>query len=552
MKIIAGGEDIAVLNKDGSFLDSSIDKAYENFTTYQEGNENGRFFFVRNVEEEDKPVVIKVPEELNGREYIFTTTIKASQTRIFPVAFKIPGTDVKLEYSISEIWLTHKYDKETAVVMYGTDGTQGEICLNLPTEQIVTVAGDIKKYDIGSGSSIVSYVHSKGNIIIIKAADVRFFILDESMIGRVETLKDGLLFHNAYYLENVSEEENIISLKAQVKENTNNCFEFYPVNEGTAFKQTLASLKTSEFTNRPAINWTSGWKYRADSEEINAAFDDSAWKYLENPVSLEEADLFKHGYYWYRAQFEADDDMEEGYLYYKHNDTDRYLLYINGELVFRSRNKSIDRHNITHVLKKGTNTIAILYANEFHNKSHPHEGALVKLSGIMNPLEIIGKYKNGEAAGITIKSFRVNYQLSGYNAGFHTLEYNDNDWQTALDVKKLVVGKEMGHVVWFRRHFTYNPEEGYLAPLQIVPIKADERLLIYVNGKSVAQYDIIGPQEEFYIPDCYLNDGDNVISMVLECPGFFEEIMSGYRRGYMYSPVVRPSYVAKKVEIVIK
>lgn len=552
MKIIAGGEDIAVLNKDGSFLDSSIDKAYENFTTYQEGNENGRFFFVRNVEEEDKPVVIKVPEELNGREYIFTTTIKASQTRIFPVAFKIPGTDVKLEYSISEIWLTHKYDKETAVVMYGTDGTQGEICLNLPTEQIVTVAGDIKKYDIGSGSSIVSYVHSKGNIIIIKAADVRFFILDESMIGRVETLKDGLLFHNAYYLESVNEEDNGISLKAQVKENTNNCFKFYPVNEGTAFKQTLASLKTSEFTNRPAIKWTSGWKYRADSEEINAAFDDSAWKYLENPVSLEEADLFKHGYYWYRAQFEADDDMEEGYLYYKHNDTDRYLLYINGELVFRSRNKSIDRHNITHVLKKGTNTIAILYANEFHNKSHPHEGALVKLSGIMNPLEIIGKYKNGEAAGITIKSFRVNYQLSGYNAGFHTLEYNDNDWQTALDVKKLVVGKEMGHVVWFRRHFTYNPEEGYLAPLQIVPIKADERLLIYVNGKSVAQYDIIGPQEEFYIPDCYLNDGDNVISMVLECPGFFEEIMSGYRRGYMYSPVVRPSYVAKKVEIVIK
>ena len=83
-------------------------------------------------------------------------------------------------------------------------------------------------------------------------------------------------------------------------------------------------------------------------------------------------------------------------------------------------------------------------------------------------------------------------------------------------------------------------------------MKADERLLIYVNGKPVAQYDIIGPQEEFYIPDCYLEEGDNVISMVLECPGFFEEIMSGYRRGYLYSPAVQPSYVSKKVDVTMK
>lgn len=569
MKIIAGGEGIAVLNKDGSFLDSSIDKAYENFTTYQEGNDNGRFFFVRNVEEENKSVVIKVPEELNGREYMFTTTIRAGQTHMFPIAFKIPGTDVKLNYSISEIWLIQKYKKETAVVMYGTDGMQGEICFNVPTEQVIAITGEIKKYNIGNDNTIVSYTHKKGNIVVIKAAEVYFFVLDESMIGRVEVLKDGLLFHNAYYLESVSEKDNSVSLKLQVKENTDTWFKFYPINEEAEFKKAYfngvetmlekcscgilsASLKISEFIDRPAVNWTSGWKYCADSDEIQETFDDSEWKYLEEPMSLEEADMFQHGYYWYRAQFEVNNDIEEGYLYYKHNDTDRYLLYINGELVFRSRNKSIDRHNITNVLKKGTNTMAVLYANEFHNKSHPHEGALVKLSGILNPMEITGKYKNGEAVNIAIKSFHVKYQLSGYNRGFHTSEYNDELWQVAKDAKKLVVGREMGHIVWFRRHFTYHPAEGYSAPLQIIPIKADERLLIYVNGKPVAQYDIIGPQEEFYIPDCYLKEGDNVISMILECPGFFEEIMSGYRRGYMYNPIVRPSYISKKEEVIIK
>ena len=196
--------------------------------------------------------------------------------------------------------------------------------------------------------------------------------------------------------------------------------------------------------------------------------------------------------------------------------------------------------------------MAVLYANEFHNKSHPHEGALVKLSGILNPMVITGAYKNGEEFQISLGSFRVNYQLSGYHAGFHTSEYDDASWQTAPDVRKLVVGRKMGHVVWFRRHFTYQPSEGYSAPLQIIPIKADERLLIYVNGKPVAQYDIIGPQEEFYIPDCYLKEGDNVISMVLECPGFFEEIMSGYRRGYLHNPIVQPSYVSKKLKVSMK
>lgn len=554
MKIIAGGENIAVLNEDGAFLDVSIDKAYENFTTYQEGNEDGRFFFVRNVEEADKPVTIQVPAELNDREYIFNTTIKANQTRMFPIAFKIPGTDVKLNYAISEIWMTQKYDSRTAVVMYGTEETEGELCLNVPAGQIVIEKGHAKKYDIGNGCSLVCYRH--GEPVIVRANDVTFFILGEQMIGRVDTLEDGLLMHNAYYLENIEETADDIRLKVQVKENTNTNFSFYPMKADKAAEKTVVretSIRTSQFSDRPAVEWTSNWKYCSDSPEICEDYDDSDWKYLEKPVSLEESDMFSHGYYWFRSQFEMKDDVQEGYLYFKHNETDRYLLYINGILVFRSRNKSIDRHNITAALKKGINTMVILYANEFHNKSHPHEGALVKYSGILNPFFIEGKYADGERIGVTVESFRVKYQLDGYNAGYHTLDYADDAWQNAPDVEKLVVGREMGHVVWFRRHFNYCPAEGYSAPLQIVPIKADERLLIYVNGKPVAQYDIIGPQEEFYIPDCYLNrDGDNVIAMVLECPGFFEEIMSGYRRGYMYNPIVRPSYVSKETEVILK
>ncbi len=562
IKIISGGEDIAVLDKESSFLDVSAVKAYENFTVYQEGNKDGRFFFIRNAEAEDKTLSIEIPEELNGSKYMVKATVLADQTRMLPVAFKITE-NVRVNYSLSEIWMTQKYNNAIAVIMYGREETDGELCLNVPADKVTIISGDARKYSAEGKNTILYYKH--GSIVIIKAEDVIFFILGEEMTGRVDTLKDGILLHNVYYLEDIVQDNNKINLKLQIKENSGTKIMYYPLN-GRKIKEALLdntkitvkeckcgmheiSFETASFADRPEAEWTSGWKYCADSMETKENFDDSGWTELPEPVSLEEAGMFKHGYYWFRSSFETDREIKEAYLSFKHNDTDRYLVYINGSLVFRSRNKSINNHNITTALHKGINTIAVLYANEFHNKSHPHEGAIVKYSGIINPFTIKGSYSDGSGIDINISSFKVKYQLDGYNNGYHTTGYDDSGWQEAPEARKFVAGREMGHVIWFRRHFTYNPADGYTAPLYIVPLKADERLLIYVNGKPVAQYDITGPQEKFYIPCPYLDiGGDNVISMVLECPGFFEEIMSGYRRGYMYNPVIEPAYVSKGTE----
>lgn len=565
IRITSGGENIAVLHEDGAALDASMDGSYENFTTYQEGNENGRFFFVRNMEDEEKQAVINVPAELNGREYTFTAAIPSGRTSMFPISFQIPETDVRINYSLSEIWMTKAYGGKRAVVMYGAAGTAGELCLHVPADQIRIAAGAVKKYNMGDGSSLLCYRHGE-DLVIVEAQKAVFFILADSMIGHVEMLSGGLLFHDLYYVEEIAQESGQIRLCAQIREHADMKVSYYPMDGAALQKACLDGTEISvlnkaadglqeiafasaSFTEHPKVQWTSGWKYHADSEEIREDYDDSSWKYLEEPVSLEEAGFFRHGYYWFRGKFEVQKDMEAAYLSFQHNDTDRYLVYINGELVFRARNRSIDCHEVTASLHKGTNTIAVLYANEFHNKSHPHEGALVKYSGILHPFTIEGIYQGGEKDVISVGSFRVKYQLDGWQEGYQEAAYDDAAWMEAPDVKKLVVGREMGHVVWFRRHFTYHTAEGIHAPLKIIPGRADERLLIYVNGRPTAQYDLIGPQEEFYIPDSYLTDGDNVIAMVLECPGFFEEIMSGYRRGYMYDPVVKASYVSKEIQM---
>jgi hypothetical protein len=42
-----------------------------------------------------------------------------------------------------------------------------------------------------------------------------------------------------------------------------------------------------------------------------------------------------------------------------------------------------------------------------------------------------------------------------------------------------------------------------------------------------------------------------VIAIILECPAFYDELQSGFRRGYIYSPVLEPAYISKKTEIKI-
>jgi hypothetical protein len=231
-----------------------------------------------------------------------------------------------------------------------------------------------------------------------------------------------------------------------------------------------------------------------------------------------------------------------------HNDTDRYLVYINNELVFRSRNKSIRQKEITQNLKTGNNIIAVLYANEFHNKSHPHEGAIVKYSGIMRPFILSGKYKDGTSLDMKLESFYVQQGLRGTIESYADLSYNDSEWSIAPDAGKHVIGRELGHIVWLRRHFTCSVEKDFNTALQYIPIGADERLTAFVNGYPVARYDILGPQEKFYIPQAYLNlNKDNVLAVILECPGFYEEIMSGFRRGFMMSPQLTYSYISREI-----
>ncbi|MCL2322291.1 MAG: beta-galactosidase, partial [Oscillospiraceae bacterium] len=228
VKIISGGENIALLEKDGGQTDPSLSKTYENFTTYEEGNDSGRFFFVRNAEDDEKNLTIKISSSLTGTEYVFNSTVFPKETRIFPIAFTFSGSNLKMGYSTSEILLSKKYGTKTAIVLYGRKGTVGEALFCTTSDGIEVLEGEIKVLSYEGGLHI-EYIH--GGIVIFKIQNAYFFIVQDDFIGRIEEMETGLLFHKTYYLQEISESSKEAQLLLQIKENSNNLFYFFPFGE---------------------------------------------------------------------------------------------------------------------------------------------------------------------------------------------------------------------------------------------------------------------------------------------------------------------------------
>ena len=113
------------------------------------------------------------------------------------------------------------------------------------------------------------------------------------------------------------------------------------------------------------------------------------------------------------------------------------IVYVNGEQVWfgiTERSGEVEQ-GIQGAIKPGKNVIAILYENFYHNKSHPHEGDILKHSGILYPMTIIGTSK-GKEFKRQCKSFKVCEGLTGDNKGYAKNNFKDSSWQQLEKKKK--------------------------------------------------------------------------------------------------------------------
>jgi hypothetical protein len=517
-------DEIQILNKNASIADKAISTKSEKFKVYaKKDNKGQQLVCVRNLSPQSRCVSIAK----NGQIIMAGLELEAYQTALLPVDVCIPNTDIKIISSNSELLFAKKIDGQVFFGLYGKTEKAGQTVLNVPASQVKVVKGDVELS--GDKQAIIKYKHT--GIQIVQVRENLLFIVDQELAGKIEPLQNGILICDTYFTKNVEENGNEANIKIQMANSAKNKFYYFGNRKIANVAINDKSLKTTsddkfmqmtfEYKKNMAgaveLKWLGNWKVKADTDETAANFDDSHWQRLAKPISLEEAGLLEHGYIWYRSQFELPPRAKDVQIIYKGNATDRQYLYLNGNLIWNgitNANETLKINVDNKFVADGTNSFTVLYANVFHNKSHPHEGAILKYSGIMQPVTV-----NASAAGAPfttyLSEFKVRQQLNGILKGFTKDSFDDSDWVDVPTAEKYVVSEQMGNIVWFRRKFEYKCRKNIEAAVRLTIPSANQRCVFYLNGKALGQFESIGPQHEFYVPETFLKK-ENVLAIVLE------------------------------------
>lgn len=543
VRFVQGGAEQRLLKADGAVEDKGFAAKTTKLFALARAGRDGSLVMARNLEPKPFDVAlefsgpsgkVRIPEK-------GAIEINAYTAKLLPVDVKIQGTDWRIKYSTSELLRQDNINGFTFVFVYGENGKPGETLL---------VSGKNRKS--------FKYVHS--GVQVFQAGCVRLVVLDKTMSGRVWNLKRGACVSMFDYIEqsasSAGKEAALVSVRPGASANTLFLDEKpkkitiggkpVPVrwdkrNNSCTFKYD-PKLKESDACR---IQWEPDWHYCADAEEAKPGYDDSGWTQLSEPTSLERAGIYGHGYYWFRADFNVERVNGTANLSFDSGGFDRMYVYVNGSFIWRGVGSG--EKNIAKLLKPGKNTVAVRYEDAFHTKAHPHEGAIMKYSGLQKPFVL----KDAYGHTLQIKKFKVKFNLAGLDRGYHTKEFSDASWKRAAAGGRFLVDESLGNLVWLRRRFKYSRNAGWQAPLKLTIPHAEERCYIYVNGKAVGKFESIGPQTDFYIPETFL-EKDNVLAIVLEGPGFHKVLGDGYNPAYMEQPELKPFYAAKEMELKIE
>ena len=538
-KVLSGGENISLVKPGAAEPDTGLNSETENFKVYARKLDDQYLVCVRNLSAEKK--VVDVGFGATGNVVFQGLELDARQTHLLPVNVRIPGGSTVVESSTSELLFARQVNGHCLFGLYGKPGSKGRTVLK--------AGGEIK---VLSGTAqvtgnAVEYVHD--GIIVVQAGSDRMFILDQNLCGKVEEIEGGVLIADTYFIRDIQQNGKAVALKAQMRNGSKNLFHFF---DGEGLAEVKIAGKAVELIKgqggrtdfsyrcprqRPVkLEWTSDWKLKSDTAEADANFDAQGWMELPEPKSLEEAGLLDHGYVWYQSTFELPADVQNAELVYTGNDCDRQHVFVNGRRLWDGITDE-QRIGLRDAMKPGRNVLTVLYENFFHSKSHPHEGAIRKYSGILKPVVIEGTTTSGQAFTREVKSFKVREQLSGVLNGYDAVKLDDSSWQTVKPAHKYVLDSKLGVINWMRRSFKYQCKKGWEVAVRLTIPEAKQRCFIYINGRPLGQYEEAGPQHDFYIPASYLKK-DNVLAICLEGMG-----------GMLAEPTLDTFYEVKDVDI---
>jgi len=551
VKILSGGSDVELIHKNGAEKDVTISSPSERFKILTKKLGDQHLVCVRNMSDDTK--VVDLGWKTDGLPILKGVELRTHECFTLPIGVKIPYTDITVVRSNSSLLFAHKVDGHVVFGLFGKPGRKGETVLNVPASDVKVLSGNVQ---VGGGAqATLSYTHD--GMYALKVRNHILVILDQKLASKVEEVQDGVMIADTYFVRDISQSGNTITIKTEMRNDSRNRFSYIGNSNVAAVridgqnvavkKGAGAGMASFEYQNpadKPvAFEWLGDWKAKPDVDEADPKYKDGDWTKLDKPISLEEAGLLQHGYLWFRMDFRLPKDAKDLNLMVPGNNADRFTVYVNGKEKWCGITNEA-WIGIQDDAKPGKNVVAVAYENFYHNKSHPHEGAIQKYSGIMAPVIVKGKDATGKEFKRKVTKMRVREQLTGNLKGYENFDFDDSGWIKLVPAKKYVMAHELGHLMWMRRKFKFQCKPGWKCAVKLTIPNAKDRLVMYVNGRPLGQFEYVGPQYDFYIPETFLKE-ENVLSLVLQGNKTFMDTA----RGYLREPVLGTFYEAKEVDI---
>lgn len=553
VQFLKGAEGTKIVNKEKIISDTNFETYDQKVLVWERIGKNGGLIFLRNLDDEPKKVVVSYLSKDRIQEKLPVEgefTLENYSTYLLPINIRIPNTDIKIKYSTSELLTYKQVDKKIFFILYGEKNTQGEILFEGELSFAKPIIGKFVKTKI-NGNTRFRYQHKDLQILQL-LKNVYLLVTDNFFASRYYVGANTFLFSDIYYLKDFKETNRAVSLNIESKVNktftTQILLDKKPTkilvdNKPVRFKYNKETM-IAEFSYKEDklkhtfVKWGSNWRYTYGGREKEVNYNDSLWKEIKKPTSLENLGIYEHGYVWYRAVFNLPKNIEEAKLVLDTNGIDRARFYINGKFVWQGIGKA--EVNITNHINLDTkNFLAICYENSYHTKGHPAEGPMIKFSGLQTPVVIKTKI-GGKITEQKINRYKLKLNFDEMTKGYFLTNYNDSSWKELPDAEKYVF--KDSDFVWLRRKFLYLDKQGYIAPLGIVITELDERCLIYLNNKLIGKYESIGPQKKFFIPKNLLKK-ENLLCLFIES--------SGNKSAMVKEIKIEPYYIAKERKVVI-
>ena len=275
----------------------------------------------------------------------------------------------------------------------------------------------------------------------------------------------------------------------------------------SGYMEEAKGLRYANVLSEGQISWMNPWRYFATEsapsdtpQQAGVNFDDSGWKSVTIGNKSDETPNGQKVGSWYRTAITLNTQEASDRPRLRFEGISRSaLIYVNGKLAHNFRHHGWDEPftvPFDSLAIVGSNIVAIYLENPGGK------------GGIVAPIA----FEYGKEESLMLTDFVYHAQLDGALEGWEKPLYDDSAWEVARAKNGTL--PDTG-IIWYRTTFSMPSIKSWIVPWRL-HVESTGDMQIWLNGRVLGRYYVVGPQKDFYMPDAWLNHGkENSLVLVI-------------------------------------